>query len=323
MEYLHEEITGTVKALQPIVHNDWEATDAFRSIPYVLQHAPNELDVADEEAYYIEDVPVVSGNSLRGIGRRHFIQHTLEEVLELDLGELTKDIWAANSWAKNCRYLTMLFYKGGVSPDGMKPKPSRAGAYEEAIKALPFLDLLGGVYGAHHIEGCLKVGFLVPRTVETQALYVAKAEDRASGLITLEQLKKGIKTIIQMHSSLPMDQMEPHDGEKRMMPWKSIALPAGTEFYFRASCDTQYLATMLAFHAFVGILAQYGFIGGANRAGYGRVLYDLQDFDIAAAIRAYDDYLESHREEILDGIRLIARDFKFAPPPADKKTGRK
>ena len=317
MKYLHEEITGTVMALQPIVHNDWNA-EAFRSVPYILRHA--KMDVDEKDTHYIEDVPVVSGNSLRGIGRRHFTQHTLEEVLELDLSEITKDIWAANSRAKNCRYLSLLFYKGGVSPDGMKPKPSRAGAYEEATRALPFLDLLGGVYGAHHIEGCMKVGFLVPCTVETQEIYVEKEEDRVKGLITLEQLRKGIKTILQVHSSLHMDQMEPHDGEKRAMPWKTIALPAGTEFYFHASCDTKHPATVLAFHAFVGILAQHGFIGGANGSGYGRVLYNLKDFNIAESIRAYDEYLESHREEIVEGLRIVARDFKFEPPPSGSKS---
>lgn len=317
MEYLHEEIRGIVKALQPVVHNDWDSDD-FRTVPYVLKHTPEDME-ADDEAYYIENVPVVSGNSLRGIGRLHFIRHTLEEVLELDIKEITEDIWSDRSRIQNCRFLSLLFYKGGVSPDGMKPKDSRAGAYEEAMKALPFLDLLGGIYGAHHIEGCLKIGFLVPRTVETQEFYVEKAEDKISGLITLEQLKNNVKTIMQVRSSLPADQMLSHDGEKRSMPWKSIALPAGTDFYFRASCDTKYPATVLAFRAFVGILAQHGFIGGTNRAGYGRVLYKLKDFNTAEAICSYDAYLESHKEEIVEGIRIIARDFKFDPPPADKK----
>lgn len=319
MEYLHEEIRGTVKALQPIVHNDWDI-EAFRSVPYVLQYAFDEVDTDGEETYYIEDVPVVSGNSLRGIGRRHFIQHTLEEILDLDFDELTRDIWGDKSRVKNCRFLSMLFYKGGVSPDGMKPKDSRAGAYEEVTRALPFLDLLGGIYGAHHIEGSLKIGFLVPRTVETQELCVEKEEEKVKGLVTLKQLKNGIKTVMQVRSMPHMDQMESHDGEKRSMPWKAIALPAGTDFYFRASCDTKHSGTMLAFRAFVAILVQHGFIGGSNRAGYGRVLYDLKDFDIAESIMAYDEHLESHREDIIEGIRIIARDFKFEQPPADKKT---
>lgn len=101
-------------------------------------------------------MPIVSGNSIRGIGRQLLITDTIDDVLGFDFGEIAAMDLPAMNAKKMAAYTAQLFYKGGITPAGCQMVLSEAGAYDNVMNTLPFLDLLGGVYGNHHFTGSLR-----------------------------------------------------------------------------------------------------------------------------------------------------------------------
>ena len=312
MEIFNERIDGIMTALQPISHNRWgveQSTDesGFRTIKMAMPVADGDSD--KEVKYETKDVFTISGNAARGLGRTLFFEHNFQQVLNVDWNEIFSEICDEVKRPEKIRFFHLLFAKGGINPASLKAKPARAGAYNDAITALPMLDLLGGTYGAHFVESSLKMGFLIPVTKETQRLMRKDGFDAMpeEDLISLEELKKS-ESKEHYLVKMPADDQAENGSTDQHVFWV-YSLPAGTRFYFSAQCISPRKPTILAFRAFVALLANYGYMGGMSRMGYGRVIYDIPNLDRNAAIQEWDNYLIENREAIIEAMKALAADF--------------
>lgn len=269
-------------------------------------------------------MPIVSGNSIRGIGRQLLITDTIDDVLGFDFGEIAAMDLPAMNAKKMAAYTAQLFYKGGITPAGCQMVLSEAGAYDNVMNTLPFLDLLGGVYGNHHFTGSLRVGSFVPVTKETWQVYKDVFPDTEEPSLTLDELNESLQVVryTRMDTSRNNSEGSGLDDNTKMI-FGSEVIPAGTKFFYIASCASQNEGTQLAFRAMHTLLARYGFVGGMVSRGHGRVHFSfLEPEKMQDALPKYHAYLTAHEKEILDALRNFPRSFQFTVSE-DKKKGAK
>lgn len=323
---------GIVTALSPISHGRIRAekeTDEnnennvlrFRTIPFLYK---------DENDNIVEkNLFCVSGNGMRGIGRRLMFHHAFQDVLDINFDELLSDFSPLER-----RYVVNLFENGGSSPKGSKATGGvPAATYDEVLRDLPMLDLLGGVYITHHFNGAAIIGNLILRTKETQQLLAkdhAVFSDDATDLPSIDTIKvdteRHTKTQNNRDASLFQDATA-SDEDKANLKNASIygveVLPIGTTFYWDCALrHTPHEGTLLAFDAFLSLIAQHGFIGGMNSKGYGYVKIQLKDLDTKTAIQKFDQWLLEHKDDVRKGIRLIAEEFKYELNKKSAKKGK-
>jgi hypothetical protein len=314
-------VKGIVKSLSPIVHDqiigmsektkEGEALP-FRTMPFIIENEDGDKIAAS--------IPVVSGNSIRGIGRSLLMRHSIEDVLDLNFNELFPEM---NRF--QIRYLTMVFYKGGVTPGDFEiKKATPVGLYKKVQDNIPWLDLLGGVYVVHHFDSSAKIGILLPVTEETQDLYANKFDYRPN-LMALADLKTEVVRHAKHQGGQDASEYTFNKDDKDSLDNKAAALyphnvlPAGTEFYTYNVCNTDNEGTALAFKAMFALLKRYGYIGGMSAKGYGQVEFNLEDFNGEEALRGYDEYLVSHKDQIIESIQLLGNEFTYQKKAKEKK----
>ena len=317
------EIKGIVTALSPISHKEIEGQEKekenkavkpqfgdFRCMPFILK--------GEGGNYKQRDVYTVSGNAMRGIGRGLLFTHTFEDVLDIDFEELLP-----NMSQTALRYLVSTLQVGGVTP-----KESRSGGavplgvYDKVLKGIPMLDLLGGVYIAHHFNGAASIGNLVVRAKETQELFSDIFEDDED-LISIDDIEtkdsrySHVQPAKDASENMVAGEEVGNESEKKnrakiQMLYGTRVLPAGTQFYWRNLCNTDNEGTELAFKAMIALTIRYGRIGGMGGKGLGRVAYDVAGIDPDHDIQAYDEYILEHKDECIEAIKLLAEEFKYA-----------
>lgn len=269
-------------------------------------------------------MPIVSGNSIRGIGRQLLISDSIDDVLGFDFSTIAEMDLPAMNARKMAAYTAQLFYKGGITPAGSQMILSEAGAYDNVMNALPFLDLLGGVYGNHHFTGSLRVGSFVPVTKETWRVYQDAFPDMEEPSLTLDELNESLKVsrYTRMDTSSKNSEGSGLDDNTKGI-FGAELIPAGTKFFYLASCVSPNQGTQLAFYAMHALLARYGFVGGMASRGHGRVHYDFLDAEkVQDSLPRYHEFLEAHKKNIWDALRNFPRNFQFTVPE-DKKKGAK
>lgn len=317
-----KEYTALVTALSPITHNEILAKDAkpgtdkkgkakdypeFRQFPFVVR---------ENGKYTVKDIYCVSGNSLRGIGRQQLFRHTIEDVLDIDFDELLEGVLDKT----RRRLLLATLECGGVSPKGSSAKGSLAsGVYDKVLSQLPFLDLLGAVYVSHHFDGSCSIGNLVLRTKETEAFFCE--HNFIPGTLTSITPLLSVNDIVTSECRFTKTQNNkdasenPTSGdveaEKIKMIYGTTVLPAGTQFFWNSYCTSKNEGTLLAFDAMLALIAKRGGIGGMSNKGFGRASFNILNLDIYAAIKKYDDYILTHKDDIIEGIKLLAEEFNY------------
>ena len=282
-----------------------------RTVPLILEGV---------EKGYVGKVPCVSGNGIRGLGRRKLVDFSFD-VLEVALGDFMK--------ANEARTVSQFLRGGGLAAKGMSPKAVQAGVYNQLRRALPFLDLLGGVFRGHHFEGSLRAGILLTVTQETLSLVKQYcAEDfKESELPKLSDLGGHM----QRYSRTEQNERTNESDDPEQMLYGAYVIPAGTKLVSENICVSQNEGAKLAFDAMFALIAEDGFIGGMSRAGHGRVLVEAKDtagniLNVAAALENYAKYLADHKEEIvaaLAEIPLLLQEQTKEEKAAKKATGKK
>lgn len=300
-------LPGLARALTPIIHGEPPEEGArprnittVRRINYVLSSGA------------VADVPAVSGNGIRGLTRRIFIDRTLAA---LD---------AYNLLDKHVAYFLLA---GGATEAG---SASIGGPeFKKGLREnLPFVDLLGGSLRSCFLAGKLRVGFMVPVTQETlesdpiAAEYGAFAAENLPSLIDLNsaisnrtlkltRYDEGIFAPGEAEEAGGMESGEQEDPRARRresgrMLYTGEAIPANTVFTHYFALEWAAEPTVNAFWAFVDCFIERGEVGGWHAKGCGRVklkYFDPQTKqDITPAIKekaaAYWRYLEENREAI-------------------------
>lgn len=324
-------VKGIVTALSPVVHGMLlsEADVAKRKSDGGSNMLPQRV-VKYFVGNEIKDVPLVSGNAIRGEARRLLVSHSLS-VLGVDPDHKLSDL--THTKEADARRLAGLFLRGGVTPADITGVATTADAYDK-VRKIPFLGLLGGVYLTHHFEGACHIGSFVPLTKETYPLFkdISEIDDPASlpflaDLSNREPIRytrraetasiSNADQEFKVTSKADQKNGTESDTDKDGAIYGFEYIPAGTKFICYNDCASDDEGVQLAFHAMFALLSLHGYIGGKSAAGHGHCLFDLA-IDNENAIEAYDDYLIAHKDEIFELIGMIPNNFK-AMSKADKK----
>jgi len=323
-------LPGLARALTPIIHGEPPEEGArprnitfVRRINYVLSSGT------------IAEVPAVSGNGIRGLTRRIFIDRTLAALDAYNLLD---------------RHVAYFFLAGGATEAGS----ASIGGPEfrkELRENLPFVDLLGGSLRSCFLPGKLRVGFMVPVTRETlesdpiAAEYGAFSAESLPSLIDLNnainnrtlkltRYDEGIFTPDEAEEPVEVEANEEEGQQARRrresgrMIYTGQAIPINTVFTHYFALEWAPEPTVNAFWAFVDCFIERGEVGGWHAKGCGRV--ELKYFDpatkqeITAAIKeraaAYWQYLKENKGAIRNYLaELGPKVERMAKEAAEKK----
>ena len=301
-------ITGLGYVLTPIVHNEvlpygYEsgkgAAKKQRTMPVIIEHGGRVVRW---------QIPVVSGNAIRGLGRRLLIDRSFKE-LALNMQDLLGN-------KEEARRMLFFFRNGGLTPRDVTVEKIQAGTYEWIQSSIPFLHALGGIYQGHHFEGHVKVGIQVPMTVETYALYKNILSPEHRKILEAKQLPALNDLLAEMRYTRRAGEEQGEDAEA--MIYGTEVIPAGTYLGSWASIITPDESAVKAFRAMFWLLAEHGCVGGMSGRGHGKIvfLFRYADENTERELQAEDyqdylDYLRHHAGEIKEAIKSIPKLLKW------------
>lgn len=314
---------GTVTALSSVTHNGGESYG-------ISQKLRREKFVQPDGS--VEEVPVISGNSMRGVLRDRGMLHMCRALgygVDTETGEVAGLPLAA---------FYFLFSGGTLSSTGSERVDID---HARRLRSLiPLVGVFGGAVGNMILPGRAKIGKMIPIAAETAHLIpsrfhperpVSVWEFAQEEMYTRKDDEKNEHlrgVIAPMHREL----LDSPDGTGRstvlaeargetavQMMYYVETLAAGTQFYWRIDLDD---VSDIEFEAFLSALIQFSqrpYIGGKSGAGMGHVAVSFEDWveidsrthtDGKAVARpvghAYADHLRSQRDEIrmlLAGMR--------------------
>lgn len=313
-------VSGVIIPSAPVIHGAPNADKGGRDnhspgrrIPLLLQAEKGEGVVS----YGYRDVNVVSGNGIRGLGRRLFASYTLD-VLGVKQEELPKET-------------VMLLFVGGATGAGYRLDKIAAGTILKVRETLPFVDLLGGTVRGHFIAGVLRVGFAIPYLLETAWMNTSPytlakpptyQDFEAQVLKDLEYVR--YQPEVSWHV-LPED-APPGDGESVQMIYTAEAIPAGTNLLHSfAAVPVVNSATKAAMDAFIALFVAAAHVGGWSRAGHGafvaRYYDELTRNEYSPSVKDYTDHLEKHRAQIVKMLKDLPSMFPVRAREGESEEG--
>lgn len=319
-------LEGTVKALSSITHNGGQSfgiSSKLRREKFV------QLDGT------VEEVPVISGNSLRGVLRdRSMLQ--MCKILGYGVEEEQGSVRGLSLAAFH-----FLFSGGALTSEGGKTIDIERA--RQLRKLIPLVGVFGGALGNTILPGKLKVGKLIPLCQETIHVLPAKVQQPAPSIweylqeemytrkddaknehyrpliAPTEQQRQFHETtadalIPEIGSDLPA-----REGQKQQMMYYVETFAAGTPFYWRITLDD---VTDIEFEAFLVGLAQFSrmpYVGGKSAVGLGeiainfdkwlsidsRVHTESQEINIPLG-QAYQQHLQEQGEAIRAELRKMS-----------------
>lgn len=234
----------------------------------------------------IEDVPVLSGNGLRGLLRDVGMLHMCKKIgygVNNDDGEIL---------GLSLQAFYFLFSGGALTSDGSGAIDIKTA--RELREMIPLVGLFGGAVGNQIMPGKLKIGKAIPICSETvhllpdncvnggvvnsiwdylqEEMYTRKDDEKDEHkrhLIEstpLKQLEQG---------KIDLDEAEKKiftpDAPKQQMMYYVETLSPGTRFYWDIILDD---VTDVEFEAFITTLLEFSkrpFVGGKSNVGMGKV----------------------------------------------------
>lgn len=315
---------GRVTALSSITHNGGQSFG-------INQKLRREKFVQTDAS--IEEIPVISGNGLRGTLRDRGMWHMCRS---LGYGEPDS---TGKPLGLSLQAFYFLFSGGSLTGDG-----SKALNLEEARRVrslIPLVAVFGGAMGNQIMPGKLKMGKMIPICRET--LHLIPATFRAESVLSIwdytqeemytrkdDEKNENLRQMLSPATRLLIDgaraekkrkaeEGKPQEdtGQNQQMMYYIETLAAGTQFYLRITLDD---VTDVEFEAFLTAMVEFSkrpFVGGKSGTGLGEVSIKFdhwveidsrlapQGQQIALpAGAAYTEHLGSHREEIR---QLLAR----------------
>jgi len=240
----------------------------------------------------VTDVPLVSGNSLRGRLRR-IGEGLLRDALGYE-GKLP--LAAAHA------------LRGGGALAKTAGEPLSGARLTALRELIPQIGVFGCAAGGRIIDGCLQVGKLLPVVAETAHL-LGKDPEGLGGVFDATQLETYRRADDSLRAGFAgmLVGREPAEGSDRaaqLMQFRVETFPAGTVFdswlrLERASpVEVGFFADVLA------EFAQAGRLGGRLAAGHGLVRVDLKpDMDLAVAAGTWRKQLVGRRAEAMEALR--------------------
>jgi hypothetical protein len=265
-------IQGRLTALSPIYHGGNEKTGNVVLLNRLRFIADGKL----------VDVPVISGNQIRGRLRRLLARDFLERVgYALDLSQ------------KKYQKLYHTLFAGGVLTEGEEGK---SGVVDLDLKAklaryvVP-IRLFGASYGNQMVEGRVLVGFALPICRELRDFTGVDSNVSFYQLIT-----RAFQT---RRDELRVGGSDEEDETVQMIVEYEVFAP-GTQFFHELVLETEeegYALDLSALYRAVRLWQEEPYIGGKSSAGFGKLRIEYRWPD-GASDQTYLDYVEKNRDEI-------------------------
>lgn len=229
----------------------------------------------------VEQIPVIAGNSLRGLIRRLVMRDYLDYV---GVKRLTPKDYH-------------MLMTGGVISEDTGTVDIEKKRY--LFKICPMLFLLGSAIGNQTIQGCLKVG---------QAHLVCKENgyDSLSYRAFIEILFGTRLDSLKLDNAVELD--EGKDDETHQMLYEYEVFVKGAQFEHEFSLDLEnHPFAKPTFYAMLRCFMDFGYITAKGSIGHGEIeirepltsAIKEVDPDYEDYIKSYYEHLDSHREEIL------------------------
>jgi len=267
-----ERFTGTYEAQTPISHGsdeDFGMEQRLRTI---------EMTVRENGDLYHEDVPVISGNSLRGQLRdllaEDFLNRLSEDDDQLEVGDtLSNAFWAGGSLERT------------AGPGKLNRRMLR-GIREH----VPPLSLLGTAISDQMVEGRLNMGMLTPIATETES-YTGRESEHS----VFEFVDETFYT--RMDDRLGGRQ---GDEDTQQMKYTVQILTPGTRFdHWMALEGASEVECACLGHA-MDLFAASPHVGGQKAVGHGEV--DFEYDDPLPDAQPYLDFVADNPDEIREFV---------------------
>jgi len=233
----------------------------------------------------VEEVPVISGNAMRGILRDRGMLHMLK-ALGYGVNEETGEIRGLSLPA------FYFLFSGGI----LSKQSGKGIDVDEARrwrKVIPLVSIFGGAMGNQIMPGKVKIGKMLPICEETSHLvpaqyvgddlhsiwdvtqqepYTRRDDEKNDHLRQLiEPEVRGLLDFAKAEKRAKGDEIAGETGQSQQMRYYVETLAAGTRFYWDIVLDD---VTDLEFDAFCIVLAEFGrfpYIGGKSGVGHGKI----------------------------------------------------
>lgn len=235
----------------------------------------------------VEEIPVISGNSLRGILRDRGMLHMLK-MLGYGVSEDTGEVQGLSLAA-----FYFLFSGGALTKvSGRGLDIDEARKWRELI---PLVALFGGAMGNQVMPGKAKIGKAIPVCEETAHLLPERFVNGNSSIWEMvqeeaytrrdDEKNENLRQLIspdvrglleakageQREKAGTTEDVATETGQKQQMRYFVETLAAGTELFWEITLDD---VTPIEFDAFAITLAEFSkfpFIGGKSGVGHGKV----------------------------------------------------
>lgn len=272
-----EKISGKITAIEPISH-----IGSVRSIDSKFSREKMMLTSKSGITKVIE-VPVVSGNSLRGVLRRR-AGYRLLEMLCISKESLKEG-------------LQHMIFSGGMLQKGAGGGVIDTQFITKIRQNLPIISLFGSVAGQQMIQSKMDVGQLIPISCQTKgrtnidsdiSIYSLLDERPATRRDDMEDKTKGTQ--------------DPDD-QKQQMRYTHEVLVAGTEFYHYFTLKNCNDLEKGAFWSTLAEFSKYPKIGGLGCRGFGMVQLGYT-IDSESA-QKYETWVSENKEVITKYLKEL------------------
>lgn len=270
-----EQFSGVHLVKTPISHNsdnDYGMEQRLRTL---------EMAVIDNENQYQEEIPIISGNSLRGQLRDLLAEDFLNR-LDLELHDSLS----------NC------FYSGGsLTSDGGHSRIKRR-RINNIRENIPMLSLLGTAIGSQMVDSRLNVGMLIPIAQETEN-YTGVESNRS----VFEFVDEVFYTRIDDREGGAMK-----GEETQQMKYKTQVLTPGTKLYHKFTLEGANDIEKSTFGHAIKLFKQNPILGGKKSIGHGEIEVNYNE-DIPDNSQ-YLEFIEDNKEEIKEFILELDGDLQ-------------
>jgi len=276
-------IEGTLTALSPVFHGGNEKTGStvlLNRLKFIVDDKPI-------------DVPIISGNGVRGRLRRLLTRDFLEKVgYQMDLSQ------------KSYQKLYHTLFAGGVLTSA--EEESTSGTIDLSLKSklikyvLP-LRMFGASYSNQMIEGRILVGHMLPICKELREYTGIESDISFYQLIT-----RAFQTRRDELRTSPKDEDDEDETVQMIIDYECFA--PGTKFYHEfiltTSTESEVLDLSTLYKA-IELWKQAPTIGGKSSVGFGKLKIEYK-WPKEVSDKPYLEFIEKNREEIskaLDELR--------------------
>jgi hypothetical protein len=275
-----EIIPGILKAVSPIHHGGDESTGArstLRRMKFVIEG--NRVEI-----------PVISGNSIRGVLRRLVMADMLET---LGYGNLTKD-GSPDERMQSLKAYHMLFSGGTLESVNSGEAGQVNLELRRKLRAnIPALSVFGSAIGNQMLEGKMKCGFGLPVCAELKGMLTVPVPD-----ISIHELIAD--DFLTRRDDLHGERKE-DDPAHQMLVNIEVFAP-GTDFVHQfALVDCSEIEAGVLGRA-IELWKAAPYIGGKSAVGYGMVALDYKAIPDPAP---YTDFLSQKADDVKAAIEDI------------------